>query len=69
MNSHLVEFNHIIHLNKSDTHKDKIKTSIKQHTGIYRRLIQIYATRGISAWKSYNKTSQKDVALMDLKAT
>ena len=58
MNSHLVEFIHIIHLNKIQI-KIKFKTSIKWHTGIYKWLIQIYATRGISAWKSYNKTCQE----------
>ena len=44
MNSHLIEFINIIHLNKWD--KDKIKTSIERHTSIYiyKWWIQIYAT-------------------------
>ena len=69
MNSHLIEFFHIIHLNKWDTDKDKITTSIKRNTSIHKWLIKIYATRGISAWKSYNKTRQEYVALMDLQCT
>ena len=32
---------------------------------IYKWWIQIYATKGISAWNSYNKTHQEYVALMD----
>ena len=54
---------------KQIRYKDKIKTSIERHTSIHKWLIQIYATRGISAWKSYNKTCQEYVALMDLQST
>ena len=38
-------------------------------TSIYKWLIQIYATRGINAWKSYNKAHQEYVALMDLQSS
>ena len=62
MNSHLlVEFVYIIHLNKQDAHKN-YKTSITRHG--YTCLIQIYATRGISAWKSYYNTRLENFALM-----
>ena len=54
MNSHLIEFIHIIYLNKWDTDTDKIKTSIKRHTSIYKWLIKIYSTSDTSAWKSWN---------------
>ena len=62
MSSHLVEFVHIIYLNKFDAYKYLKKTSIKRH--VYKCLTEIYVTR-----KSYNKTGMEYVTLMVLQST